>query len=191
MRTRAGWLALAITGGLAFLPAIALAQPGGGDLDVGRAMPVIPLPIYHDRPESGGFYAFTEFCMVRQTRNLGNQLVAKRGFVDVDGSVQAGLTGSFGIDASGFVFFQPGPTGPPGQFFGTGTQALNVSDLNTSQLTYAPGMILGLGWRFSDGSAIEGRWKQTVSSRYNVGADIIPNGFAVGPILADTFLFSP
>src|SRR5260221_4995489 len=170
MRCRAGWLGAGIMGGLPFLPAIARAQPGGGDRDVARALPIVPLPIYHDRPESGGFYAFTEYCMVRQTRNLGNQLVAKRGFVDVDGSVQAGLTGSFGVTAGGVVFFQPGPTGPPGQFFGSGAQALNVSDLNTSQLTYAPGMILGLGWRFSDGSAVEGRWEQTLSSRHNVAA---------------------
>jgi hypothetical protein len=181
-----------MTGGLALLPASARAQTGGGgDLDYSRAMPVVPLPIYHERPEDGGLYVFTEFTMIRQTRNLGNQVVARRGFVDVDGSVQAGLTGQFGIDASGLVFFQPGPPGPPGQFFGSGVQALNVSDLNKAQLTYAPGLILGLGWRFHDGSAAEFRWKQTVSSRYNVGADIIPQGFAVGNHLLDSFLFSP
>jgi len=193
MRTRAGWLALVITGGLALLPASARAQTGGGgDLDYSRAMPVIPLPIYHDRPESGGLYVFAEFTMVRQTRNLGNQLVAKRGFVDVDGSVQAGLGGTFVVPPGGGPpVFVPGPAGPPGTFLGSGVQALNVSDLNTSQLTYAPGMILGLGWRFADASALEFRWKQTVSARYNVGADIIANNFAVGPALIDTFLFSP
>src|SRR5215472_11741177 len=105
MRTRAGWLALVITGGLALAPAPLLAQQFGpgvgstiaepGGLDIGRESPVIPLPIYHARPETGGFYTAAEFILWRMGRNIAPQQIATRGFVDVDGSVQRDLNGTF------------------------------------------------------------------------------------------------
>src|SRR5262245_44315383 len=65
MRTRAGWIALVLTGGLALAPAVGRAQTGNGpgELDVsGReAGPVVPLPIYNSRPEAGGFYTALEW----------------------------------------------------------------------------------------------------------------------------------
>lgn len=188
MRTRAGWLALLITGGLTLAPATVRGQ---GGLDVGRANPIVPLPIYHNRPEDGGFYAAIQFIMFRQTRELQPQVIARRGFFDVDGSVQRDLGGTFQIPPGGGTpVFVPGANGVPGRFLGSNSIALVASDLNSS-LTYAPGLALTGGWRFADGSAFEFRYKQIADAKYSAGADIIPPGFAVDPILADTFLTAP
>src|SRR2546421_10489933 len=115
MRTRACWFALVVTGGLAVGPAFAQIPTGG--LDVGRANPVVPLPIYNARPESGGFYTALEFVMYRMTRNFKQQVIARRGLVDDDGSIQAGLGGTFRIDPiTGQTVFVPGLAGAPGTF---------------------------------------------------------------------------
>src|SRR5262245_15969574 len=193
MRTRASLFALVITGGLAVSQAVAQqAQPTPG-LDVGRAAsPIIPLPLYNSRPETGGFYSALEFVMFRMTRNFQPQVVANRGLVDLDGSIQRDLGGTFVVDpVSGASVFVPGAPGRNGTFLGSHTPALLVSDLNTSDLTYAPGLEVTLGWRFSDGSAVEFRGFHTHEARYNVGADIIPPNFAVGTALFDSFLTSP
>lgn len=197
MRTRAGWIALVLTGGLVLAPALGSAQSLGGagmnagGLDVGRENPIVPLPISNARPELGGFYTALQFSILRQTRNLGNQVVAVRGLTDVDGSVQRDLGGAFAIPPGGGApIFIPGPAGAPGSFLGTGTPALRVGDLN-QKMTYSPGYEMALGYRFQDGTALEWRWKHISTARYSVGADIIPPGFAVGPQMIDSFLFSP
>ncbi|HEV3146646.1 MAG TPA: Lpg1974 family pore-forming outer membrane protein, partial [Gemmataceae bacterium] len=191
MRTRAGWIALALTGGLALAlaPEVGRAQFQNG-LDIGgREAPLIPLPLSSDRMEIGGFYTALEYKTLRMTKHLGNQTVAVRGFDDVDGSVQRDLGGSFIIIGT-TVVFNPGPPGPPGAFIGSGTPALNVSQLNTDW-SYGPGYELTVGYRFENGWAVEANWTQIFSVKYTAGADTIPPGFAVGPILADSFLFSP
>jgi hypothetical protein len=179
--------ALVITGGLAVAPAMAQA-PGG--LDMGKAAsPIVPLPLYNSRPESGGFYTALEFVMFRMTRNFQNQVVARRGLIDLDGSVQADLRGTFITPIAGPpAVFVPGAPGRAGTFLGSGVQALNVQDLNSSDLTYAPGLEVTFGWRFADGSAVEFRGFNTREARYNVGADIIPPNTQVDPQLFDTFL---
>lgn len=193
MRTRAGWIALVLTGGLALAPAVVRAQdqPGGLNISGREAGPVLPLPIYSSRPEAGGFYGAIEFIMYRQTRELGQQVIAKRGLVDVDGSVQADLGGTFIIPApDADPIFVPGLPGAPGAFLGSGQVALRASDLN-SQRTYQPGFATTLGYRFSDGSTFEARWRHVNAARYFAGADIIPPGFAVGAQMTETFLFAP
>src|SRR5437763_1216540 len=139
MRTRAGWLALVVAGGLASAPA-AWAQ---GGLDVGRASPVVPLPIYHDRADStGGFYTALQFIMFRQTRIIAPRLLATGGLVDSDGSIRSDLNGSLQVTPGGVVFFLPGPLGPRGAFIGSNTPALLTSDVNKGPLTYEPGLAL-------------------------------------------------
>jgi hypothetical protein len=189
MRTRAGWIALVLTGGLALAPVAANGQTPG--LDIGREDPIIPLPIYSAHPEQGGFYSALGFVMYRQTRDLSDQVIARRGFVDVDGSVQRDLGGRYIIPAPGArPIFVPGPAGPAGSFLGTGVPALNASDLNGTR-TYQPGLQWTLGWREQDGSALEFVWTHVNAARYQAGADVIPPGFNVGPLLIETFLTAP
>lgn len=192
MRTRASLFALVITGGLAVSQAVAQQSMPTPGLDVGRAAsPIIPLPLYNARPETGGFYTALEFVMFRMTRNYSPQIVSRRGVVDLDGSVQRDLGGTFVVDPiTGTPVFIPGAPGRNGTFLGSRSPALLVSDLNTSDLTYAPGLEFTMGWRFSDGSAVEFRAFHTHEARYNVGADILPPENAVGDQLFDTFLTS-
>jgi hypothetical protein len=83
MRTRTGWLVGFLTAGIALAP-----RPGWGQ-DVPPAdHPILPLPLWHDRPERGGFYAAGDFLYWRQTNPLRSQTVAVRGLDDVDGSLQ-------------------------------------------------------------------------------------------------------
>src|SRR5262249_13367512 len=83
MRTRTGWLVGFLTAGIALAP-----RPGWGQ-DVPPAdHPILPLPLWHDRPERGGFYAAADFIYWRQTNPIGAQPVAVRGFVDTDGRLQ-------------------------------------------------------------------------------------------------------
>jgi hypothetical protein len=182
---------------LALAPAAGWAQGLGGSglnsggLDVGRENPIVPLPISSPRPELGGFYTALQFSMLRQSRNLGNQVIAVRGLRDLDGSIQRDLGGAFIIPPGGGApVFVPGAPGVPGAFLGSGAPALNVNQLNQSN-SYTPGYEMILGYRFQDGTAFEWRWKHIATARFSVGADIIPPGFAVGPNLLDTFLFAP
>src|SRR5260370_1447032 len=94
MRTRTGWLAMLLTVGVAQSPTMGRAQvpgePGPAndrswllpytaraqigsptlDYDVPRADPVYPLPLYHDRPDTGGFFTSAETLFWRQTNPL-------------------------------------------------------------------------------------------------------------------------
>src|SRR5262245_51418455 len=83
MRTRTSWLVGILTAGMALAPAAGRAQ------EVPPAdHPILPLPLFHDHPERGGFYAAGEYLYWRQTNTLKPQTIAVRGFDDVDGSLQ-------------------------------------------------------------------------------------------------------
>lgn len=174
------------------LPPVIRAQDGYNELDMsGRDQPTVPLPISSSRPESGGFYTAIEFSLYRQPRNLAPQIIARRGLVDDDGSIQADLGGTWMVFGAGSTpVFVPGAQGAPGTFLGSGTPALLASDLNSAR-TYQAGFTYTLGWKFSDGTAFEFSWLHLQPAVYSAGASILPPGHTVGPALVDTFLFSP
>src|SRR5438128_7231959 len=116
MRTSTIWLALLLTVGVALAPTGVRAQ------EVPFADPQIPLPLYHDRPEKGGFYAAGEFLFFRQTNPLKDQIIAVRGLLDFDGSITADLNGITFVPTTGAVIIQPG-TPQVGTFIGTGAPA--------------------------------------------------------------------
>jgi hypothetical protein len=135
--------------------------------------PVIPLPLYSTRPENGGLFAALRFIYYQQSNPLHVQTIAYRGLVDVDGSISAGLGGP----------------GRPGTFIGSRAIALTTAPVTQSGWTFDYGMTAG--WRFRNGATIEFDWLHFDKVKYVGGASIIPNGFNVGPNLADTFLFAP
>jgi hypothetical protein len=183
MRTRTGWKAWVLLVALALTPTVARAQ----DVPV-LSDPEWPVPLYSQRPERGGFYFAGEFIYFRQTNPIKEQVLAIRGFNDVDGIVQAIRNTILGTS---------NPV-VPGAFFGSGMTALDTIQVS-GQGTYAPGFGINLGYRFSDGSPIEAinfRYRHVVDARYSATASILPpfNGrlnFNVGTSLENTFLFSP
>ena len=189
MRSRTGWLMLLVTAGMA------LAAPsvrGQGEVvgpEVPPADPVIPLPLYHDRPERGGFYTGAEFLYFRQTNPLGHQVIARRGLFDVDGSITADLNGTRIDPTTGSPIIVPGPL-QPGTFIGSGNPALFADDAGGPG-TFQPGFRLTTGWRLASGTAIEFNWMSLADARYAAVASILPPGLNPGPRLAETFLFAP
>jgi hypothetical protein len=164
MRKRIGWLFLA--GALLGAPAAVQAQTQFG----GEVPPVhFTGPLSHPRFEDGGLYCFLQGLYWRETRPLRNQLIAVRGFFDVDGSVTGG---------------------DPGNFIGSGRPALSTNELRGPG-SYQPGFNLGLGWRFESGVVLQLNWYHLVDAHYAATAGLLPANFHTGANLADSFLSSP
>jgi hypothetical protein len=104
--------------------------------------------------------------MLTQTRALGNQTVAVRGFIDSTGVI----------------------TGRPGTFVGPGTVALSTSDIGRT--SWQPGYKIELGYRFDDGTTIYANWMQLIDAHYHAGASLVPQGFAGPRDQTATFLTS-
>lgn len=94
MRTRTGWLAVLLVAGMA---SIGRAQPL--DYDVPRDPHPFPLPLYHDRPETGGLFVAGEFLYWRQDNTLGHQVIAEYAAV---GSGQTAISADF-LDKETYV----------------------------------------------------------------------------------------
>ncbi|MFM7150693.1 MAG: Lpg1974 family pore-forming outer membrane protein [Gemmataceae bacterium] len=81
-------------------------------------------------------------------------------------------------------------------FVGSADLALDTAQLNT-RAPYQPGMELGVGWKFRDGSAVTLSWKYLTETQYRAGATLAPPagfnppGTNPGLLLENTFLFSP
>jgi len=161
MRTTTKWLAFVLATGVALAPTLAKGQDIGGN--VPPADPPIPLPL-NPHLERGGLYGWLEFILLKQTRPIGHQTVAVRGVIDSDGQIE----------------------GQPGRFIGSGRAALFTDDLGP--LTYAPGISLGLGYRFRNGFEMDFSWWHTFTARYTGGASLVPFNFLSKADLADTFL---
>src|SRR5258708_1133383 len=154
MRGQTKWQAWLLTAGLAVM---ALAPDQGFGQEPGRPDPVWPLPIGHDRQETGGFFTDANVILYKQTNPLKHQPIAFRGFFDSDGLI----------------------SGTPGTFVGSHAVVLDAQDASGPG-TYQPGFKFALGWRFSDGSAIDFNWMHLMNSRYIAGASLVPNNFATG-----------
>jgi hypothetical protein len=182
MRTRTGWLAWLLTVGLACVPTGVRGQ------EPGRPDPVYPLPL-NDQLHKGGFYAAADFVMFRQDNPLKHQIIAVRGLLDFDGSITADLNGTVITPINGPPIIIPGQA-KPGTFIGSGATALSADDAG-GPLSYQPGTRLTAGWKFRDGSTIELSWLFISEAKYAAVATLVPPSLNPGPLLADSFLFSP
>jgi hypothetical protein len=185
MRTRTGWLALLLTTGLALAPTGARGQYSG---DYSYADPPAPLPL-SNRPDRGGFYAAAEFMFFRETNPLKHQELAVRGLLDFDGSITAALNGVQLNPTGTSPIIVPG-TPKVGNFIGTASPALYADDAGGPG-SYEPGFRFTAGWKFQDGLAVEFSWLGLNEAKYNAVASLVPPGLNAGPLLADSFLFSP
>jgi hypothetical protein len=127
-----------------------------------NADPTIPIPT--GASGSAGFYTSAEFVMLTQTRAIGDQIIAYRGFVDSTGSIN----------------------GIPGIYNGSGFPALTTGDLGRT--TWNPGYKVELGYKFEDGTTVFANWMQLADAHYNVSATLVPPYFRSAIDLSDTFL---
>lgn len=190
MRSKTGLRTLLLAAGVTLAPSVAFAQKG---VDL-PADPIIPLPLYHPRADVvGGWYTGMEFVIYRQTNPIPNQLLAVRGFVDVDGAITGDLNGTVVNTDTDVPFIIRGPI-VPGNFLGSQTPALFADDLKGQQ-SFQPGYKISLGYRFDSGSALEVNWTHLASATYSGNASLIPTNYANlaggGGLLADTYLFAP
>lgn len=164
MRLHFRWILL--IAGLLAAPAALFAQESN-TFEVPQAL--FTGPLSHPRYEDGGVYAGLEFLYYKTNRQLADQIIARRGFEDLDGSI----------------------TGAPGQFVGSGVPALTTGEVAGSGV-FQPGYNLYLGYRFQGGVAVELSWKHFQAANYEASASILPpNTFAAGLALQNTFLFAP
>jgi hypothetical protein len=190
MRTRTGWLALLLTAGMALTPAGVRGQ------ETPPEDPEVPLPLGHERMDKGGLFVFADFVIMRMTNPLREQVIATRGFEDVDGSITADVNGTL-IQTTAGPIIQPGPIAP-GTFYGSGAPALDAIEAGGPR-SYQPGFRVGLGWRFRDGSAVEFSWLRLTDFEYSAVASILSQtavqpataAAGIGALLENTFLFSP
>jgi hypothetical protein len=191
MRTRTGWLALLLTAG------VALAPTGVRGQETPPEDPPIPVPLGHERMDKGGLFVFGEFVIMRMTNPLKEQVIATRGFEDVDGSITADVNGTLIEPIGGQPIVIPG-TPAPGTFYGSQAPALDANAA-AGPRSYQPGFRLGLGWRFRDGSAVEFSWLRLTDFNYGSVASILSRdavqpataAAGIGQLLENTFLFSP
>lgn len=149
-----------------------------------------PLPLGHDRMETGGFFVAMEFLYYHQTNPLKNQTIAVRGFVDTDGSVHAALpTGVIENPPNQPIFAGP-PIPIPGGFIGSAVPALSSQDASGPS-SYAPGWRVTAGYRFEEGFVVEAYYDHINNVRYIAGATLVPPGMNSGQYLQDSFLYSP
>lgn len=126
---------------------------------------VIPIPT--GRAGDAGFYTSAEFVMLRQTKAIGSQDIAFRGFYDAQGAI----------------------SGVPGTFIGTGLPALNTKSGGGG--TYQPGFTIEIGYKFDTGTRLYAKYLQLYDAHYSAGVTQNTLGFRARPDLADTFLTSP
>lgn len=149
-------------------PAAATANPtaaseGGFQVPL-NAEHVIPIPT--GQAGQPGFYTSAEYVMMTQTKAIGSQTVAVRGFYDFTGRI----------------------TGAPGGFTGSGVEALNTRD-GTGRREFMPGFRMEVGYRFDTGVRVYANYMQFYDAHYSAGASL--SVFSSDRSLADTFLSSP
>jgi hypothetical protein len=166
--------------------AVGLAPTAARSQDYSPPDPVFPLPLFHERPETGGFYTAGSFLLLRQTNPLKEQPIAVRGFVDTFGNVQA--TERFLNDAV-FGVFSPNPI-VPGQFFGSGKLALDVDQVSGPN-SYQPGFRVTLGWKFQNDLDIEFNWSHLFTKKNSATAAPIGPTLSGGVDGSDSVLFAP
>jgi hypothetical protein len=127
--------------------------------------PVLPIPT--GSPGQPGFYTGFEYVMLTQTKAIGDQTIAVRGFFDATGVL----------------------TGVPGTFTGSGTDALNTRRMGRRE--FMPGFRVELGYKFDTGTRAYFNYMQFYDAHYSAGASQAAQGFNVRPDNADSFLSSP
>ncbi|MBX9584889.1 MAG: hypothetical protein K2X87_31680, partial [Gemmataceae bacterium] len=144
------------------IPAMAGSPANAGFDPPVNADPAFPIPT--GRAGAAGFYTAGEFILWTQSKAIGQQDIAFRGFVDSTGEI----------------------TGIPGTYVGSGKVGLRTDDLGRTSFT--PGYRVELGYKFEDGTRIYANYAQLFETQYSAGATLVPPFFRSRVDLADTYL---
>jgi hypothetical protein len=125
-------------------------------------------PLSHPGYENGGFYTGFQFLAWSTNQPISYQQIAVRGFKAFDSS--------FGSR--------------PGDFIGSGEEALNTNQVQGPS-TFQPGWDLWIGYRFQGGVAVELNWKHLVQGTFHASAALTAPSGNNGTFLENTFLFAP
>jgi hypothetical protein len=166
-RRSLGWTGVLLTLSLTLLSVCPSASYGQDALGYALPAEFVPTPLSSTRPEEGFFVNYT-FGMYLQTVPLGDQTVATRGFLDIDGSIG----------------------GVPFVFAGSNRIALTTKQVTGPQ-SQLPSHRVGMGYRFFEGGVLEFNWLHVNTIRYSAVATPVPQDLFVRPDLADSFLFAP
>ncbi len=149
----------------------------------------VPLPLGHDRMETGGFFTAFEFVMLKQQKALGSQAIAYRGLIDANGQITRNQRINDAI-AGGITdpFELASIQGSPGTYIGDGTVALNSTDLGPTE--WQPGFQATIGYKFDNGVTLSLSYLYLVTSSYRSGASLVPPGFRGPADLSNSFLVS-
>lgn len=169
MRSRTKWWGLLVLLGTMFLPKTATAQ-----INMGAPMWEHPLPLmWGERNE--GWYVAGEALAWRVNNVLEGQVLATRGFYDLDGTLRGQgplirVSGTDGTNTNLSLLFLN--RGTPGAFYGSNEVALQADDAGESN--YRPGMRLSVGYRFRNGINFEFSYWGLANSRTVASAGITP-----------------
>lgn len=156
-----------VAAGLLFgAAAPASAQINGWDVS-GTPEHNVPLPTGSYNQDQSGVFTAAEFIFMHQTRAIGSQVVAIRGFYDSTGGI----------------------TGTPGQFVGSGAEALNTNQIGRT--TWEPGFRATVGYRFDTGWTLSASYLHLASATYSAHASVVTQNFqGLGANLENSFLYS-
>lgn len=118
-------------------------------------------------PAKQGPFVFWDVTYFTQTWTLGTQLVASRGLRDSTGVLT---------------------NGRPGTLLGSGTPALSTGQFGRTE--YSPGINLGVGWKFEDGSSVTARIMHVSGQTWGASASLASPFGRSDPNLFDTFLLA-
>ncbi|WP_157369054.1 Lpg1974 family pore-forming outer membrane protein [Zavarzinella formosa] len=165
-------LMIALGLAIGFTPGQVRAEPW----DVsGNSLPTLPVPIGPYQHDGSGFYTGIEFLMMHETRAIGRQVIASRGYVP------------------SFDFPNPGGSPSPG-FVGGVPRGSGATALASDQLgntSWAPGWRITAGYRMEDGTSFSVSWAHLQDVKYSGGAGSQGPNFAQVDGGDNTFLFAP
>lgn len=189
MSRRIKWLLAAAVAVLGTTPA--MAQQGLGTATLASPQWEVPLPLQWGEKDEG-FYFSAEAVVMRMNNALKGQVVARRGFIDRDGSI----VGTPGTEIDVFntatppVYFTTllAERGPAGAIYGSQEVALSTSEI--SQDVFQPGSRITLGYRLRNGMSIEGSYMGITKTRNAATAGIIPASGSTGQNNYDSYMYS-
>ena len=169
-----GWLAAVLATGALAAPGVGLGRAAAQVNDYavpGSAGYNVPIPT--GKSGDNGFYVASEFLILTQNRQLGDQVVATRGLVDTRGLISADGAGN----------------ARPGTYIGSGAVALSTNDL--SRQSWSPGFTTTLGYKFDNGLAVFVNYTHLMDQQQHAGATLATRYGQNRSDLADSFLFAP